>query len=85
VLLFNLHLSSSRDPPVEFSDSKDDLPDEFARLLFEMSSVLPEKIRLEAESEGFEVTDESRGFIFNSDMVKVIQFLDIGTRATNLR
>jgi hypothetical protein len=85
VLLFNLHLSSSRDPPVEFSDSKDDLPDEFARLLFDMSSVLPEKIRLEAESEGFEVTDESRGFIFNSDMVKVIQFLDIGTRATNLR
>jgi len=85
VLLFNLHLSSSKDAPVEFSDSKDDLPDEFARLLFDMSSVLPENLRLEAESEGFEVTDESRGFIFNSDMVKVIQFLDIGTRATNLR
>jgi hypothetical protein len=72
-------------PPIEFPDTNDNLPDEFARLLYEMSSVLPEKIRMEAESEGFSVSDESRGFIFNSDMVKVIQFLDIGTRATNLR
>jgi hypothetical protein len=85
VLLFNLHLSSSMAPPIEFPDTNDNLPDEFARLLYEMSSVLPEKIRMEAESEGFRVSDESRGFIFNSDMVKVIQFLDIGTRATNLR
>jgi len=76
VLLFNLHLSSSKASPIEFPDSNDNLP---------VSSVLPEKIRLEAGSEGFKVTDESRGFIFNSDMVKVIQFLDIGTRATNLR
>jgi hypothetical protein len=85
VLLFNLHLSSSKAAPVEFPDSNEYLPDEFARLLYDMSSVLPEKIRMEAEGEGFDVTDDSRGFIFNSDMVKVIQFLDIGTRATNLR
>lgn len=85
VLLFNLHLSSSTAPPVEFPDSKESLPDEFARLLYDMSSILPEKIRGEAESEGFEVSPESRGFIFNSDIVKVIQFIDMGTRATNLR
>ena len=85
ILLFNLHLSSSTAPPVEFPDSKDYLPDEFASLLYDMSSVLPDKIRTEAESEGFTVSPESRGFIFNSDMVKVIQFIDIGTRATNLR
>lgn len=85
ILLFNLHLSSSTAPPVEFPDSKDYLPDEFASLLYDMSSVLPDKIRTEAESEGFTVSPESRGFIFNSDIVKVIQFIDIGTRATNLR
>jgi hypothetical protein len=85
VLLFNLHLSSSMASPIEFPDNNENLPDEFARLLYEMSSKLPEKIRMEATSEGFRVSDESRGFIFNSDMVKVIQFLDIGTRATNLR
>ena len=85
VLLFNLHLSSSTAPPVEFPDSKEPLPDEFASLLYDMSSILPEKIRVEAESEGFDVSPESRGFIFNSDIVKVIQFIDIGTRATVLR
>ena len=85
ILLFNLHLSSSTAPPVEFPDNKNYLPDEFASLLYDMSSVLPEKIRAEAESEGFTVSPESRGFIFNSDIVKVIQFIDIGTRATNLR
>jgi hypothetical protein len=70
---------------VEFPDSKMYLPDEFASLLYDMSSTLPEKIREEAESEGFYIMPESRGFIFNSDMVKVIQFLDIGTRATSFR
>ena len=85
VLLFNLHLSSSRSPPVEFPSSPEGLPDQFARQLFNMSSVLPEKLRNEAANEGFLVTEQSRGFIFNSDMVKVIQFLDIGTRATDLR
>ncbi|MBD3172599.1 VWA domain-containing protein [Candidatus Bathyarchaeota archaeon] len=85
VLLLNLHLSSSQANPIEFPDIKEALPDEFARLLYDMSSILPEKIRNEAESEGFEVSEESRGFIFNSDIVQVIQFIDIGTRATNLR
>lgn len=85
VLFMNLHLSSSQARPVEFPDMKEALPDEFASLLYDMSSVLPEKIRAEAEMEGFEVSPGSRGFIFNSDIVKVVQFIDIGTRATNLR
>jgi hypothetical protein len=85
VLLLNLHLSSSTKPPVEFPDSTDSLPDSHATLLFNMSSILPDNMRMEAEREGFRVTSQSRGFIFNSDIVKVIQFLDIGTRASNLR
>lgn len=85
VLVLNLHLSSQRTQPIEFPDSDINLPDEHAKLLFRMSSVLPEKMRLEAENDGFNVAEQSRGFIFNSDIVKVIQFLDIGTRATNLR
>ena len=31
------------------------------------------------------MTDGSRGFAFNADLVQLIQFLDIGTRAANLR
>src|SRR5262249_51442714 len=84
-LLFNLHLSSAAGTTVEFPDSEAGLPDQFARLLFRMSSVLPPHIRDQAIGEGYRVTDGSRGFVFNADLVSVIKFLDIGTRPSNLR
>jgi hypothetical protein len=31
------------------------------------------------------ITETSRGFAFNADMVSLIRFLDIGTRPSNLR
>jgi uncharacterized protein YegL len=85
VLLFNLHLSSQRAASIEFADSEQELPDEYARLLFRMSSVLPEYMRNIAEQEGFRASEETRGFVFNADIVAVIRFLDIGTRPSNLR
>jgi hypothetical protein len=84
-LLFNCHLSSSRAQPIVFHDSADGLVDKFAKLLFEMSSVLPEPLRLSAEQERFQVTSDTRGFAFNADLQDLIQFLDIGTRPSNLR
>ena len=85
VLLFNLHLSSQRAEPVQFLASDERLPDKYARLLFQLSSPLPEFMRGVAQQEGFPVCDGARGFVFNADMVSVIQFLDIGTRPSNLR
>src|SRR5215813_12836901 len=85
VLLFNLHLSSHRAAPVEFPDSEAGLPDQYAQLLFRLSSLLPEYMRSIAQQEGFRVSDGTRGFVFNADMVSVIRFLDIGTRPSNLR
>jgi hypothetical protein len=85
VLLFNVHLSSVGGLPIEFPDSDLELPDQYAKQLFNMSSVLPEHIRLAAEQEGFRVSSNSRGFVFNADIVSVIRFLDIGTRPSNLR
>jgi hypothetical protein len=86
VVLFNAHISSRADRPIEFSDSEGQLPDEHARLLFRMSSPLPPKLRDGARAEGFPVSESSRGFVFNADLVSVIRFLDIGTRVSqNLR
>ena len=85
VLLFNLHLSSQKAHPIQFPDSAELLPDTHARLLFDMSSVLPENIMLEAQNDGCNVTEQSKGFVFNSGIDDVIKFLDIGTRAGNLR
>ena len=80
VLLFNCHISSHAAPPIMFPDSEEGLPDEWARMLFKMSSILPESLRKIAKEEGFNVKDKARGFAFNADLVEVIRFLDIGTR-----
>jgi hypothetical protein len=85
VLLFNLHLSSQAAAPVEFPAGDAHLPDQFAKLLFGMSSPLPEYMRAVAAQEGYAVAGEARGFVFNADIVAVIRFLDIGTRPSNLR
>ena len=44
VLLFNGHLSSSNAAPVEFPDSEEMLPDQYAKALFAWSSELPDHI-----------------------------------------
>jgi hypothetical protein len=85
VLLFNVHLSSQRAAPVQFPDCPDGLPDKYARLLFDLSSPLPDFMKAVAQQEGFATGEGTRGFVFNADMVSVIQFLDIGTRPSNLR
>jgi len=68
-----------------FPDSDASLPDSFARTLYQISSPLPESIRNLAHSERFDLGPEARGFAFNADLVELIRFLDIGTRASNLR
>ena len=80
VLLFNAHLSEKENQPIEFPDNEAGLPDNYAKLLFRMSSELPAKLVDAAKSAGFAVGPKSRGFVFNADLVAVIRFLDIGTR-----
>jgi len=80
VLLFNAHISASPANPVEFPAAEDGLPDNFAKLLFRMSSPLPPRLLEAARSDGFPGRPGSRGFVFNADLVSIIRFLDIGTR-----
>jgi hypothetical protein len=87
VLLFNAHISSRPEPPIEFPDRDVGLPDDHARRLFRMSSLLPTPMRNAARQAGLPVTEDSRGFVFNADLGAVVRFLDIGTRVDlkNLR
>ncbi len=85
VLLFNVHLSSQKTPPIEFPGEEVPLPDGFAWNLFRMSSPMPDYMRNIARQEGFDISTDARGFVFNADIVSVIRFLDIGTRPGNLR
>lgn len=85
VLLFNLHVSSAGGKPTIFPGASAELNDEYARTLFSMSSPLPPHMRSYAAQQGIAVDDTSRGFVYNADMITIVQFLDIGTRATDLR
>jgi hypothetical protein len=79
-LIYNCHISGDNASKVVFPDSDSGLPNEYAKMLFNMSSILPEKIRNEAQKKNYPVSAQTRGFAFNSDFVDLIQFLDIGTK-----
>jgi hypothetical protein len=85
VLVFNLHVSAKPHKPVEFPASEAGLADNYAKLLFRISSELPPKLLEAAQSEGFPGTPGTRGFVFNADLVSVIRFLDVGTRVARGR
>jgi len=85
VLLFNLHISNAGGSPTTFPADTSRLPNVYARSLFEMSSELPPHMREYAAHNHYEVSEGSRGFVYNSDAVSLVQFLDIGTRALALR
>jgi hypothetical protein len=85
VLLFNVHVSSLGGSTFEFPHSESELPDKFAKQLFQMSSPLPPHLFDAAKQEGFNVSEGARGFAFNADIIAAIRFLDIGTRPSNLR
>jgi hypothetical protein len=85
VLLFNLHISDAGGPPITFPADSSTLPNVYARSLFDMSSELPPHMREYAASSHYDVQDGCRGFVYNSDIVSLVQFLDIGTRALALR
>ena len=85
LLLFNIHLSDVAATPVQYPDRMELLPqdDEYASLMFRMSSSLPESSRNQAQILDLAVNENSRGYVFNADMTALVQFLDIGTRAAS--
>ena len=83
-LIYNAHLSEMSAVPVQYPADESDLPpDEYAKRMFRMSSEFPEQVRALAADLGLPVTEGSRGYVFNADMVALVQFLDIGTRAAS--
>jgi hypothetical protein len=85
VLLLNIHVSTSEATPTKFPASDGALPDAYGKLLFRMSSPLPDHLIKFAKEKGYAVTSESRGFVFNADAAEIVEFFDIGTRASQLR
>jgi hypothetical protein len=80
VLLLNIHISNSAAAPTVFPADERCLPDDHARRLFRMSSLLPASMVRAAQSQEIAIYDGARGFAFNADLGALVGFLDIGTR-----
>ena len=84
VLVYNAHLSEMSATPVQYpSDESEVPPDEYALQMFLMSSEFPDPVVELAAGMGLPVKEGSRGYVYNADMVALVQFLDIGTRAAS--
>ena len=84
VLLFNTHVSARGERPVLFPTDESNLADDYARLLFHMSSPLPPAMLRQAQIQGESIPNGAVGFAFNADLASVIMFLDIGTRGDKM-
>ena len=84
-LFFNLHIDTSQAQSVMFPSSENGLPDVYSRLLFRMSSSFPANLIEAASGLGYSVNAESRFFCYRAGYEGIVDFYDIGTRASNLR
>jgi hypothetical protein len=84
-LLFNGHISAKGGTSIVFPSAVQALPDQFATMLFNISSPLPTNMSREANGLGFAVSEGSRGFVYNAHAEHIVGLLEIGTRPANLR
>ncbi len=85
VLLFNLYISGGSKKAIEYPHRDTQLGDDYAKVLFNISSPLTSYMRRVLNDEGYSVEESARGFVFNADFNALIRFLDIGTRPSLLR
>lgn len=78
-LIFNVHIGGDKSLKHGFEESENELSTEQARLLFKISSKVPESYKGQATSLGFSVRNESRGFISNAEATDLIQFINFGS------
>lgn len=81
VLMFTLHLSKEDAGSIVFPSDQGKVPNVFAKMLYEMSSVMPDRWQvMAAEKMGVPIQPNARAFVYNANIEKMILFLEIGTR-----
>ncbi len=86
LLLFNVNLSGETVTPIEYPEQcRTDLPNSYAAGgSFEMSSELTPYMLAVARGMDLPVSAGARGFMFNADSAKLSEFLDVGTRVSQV-
>lgn len=85
-LLYNVHVTSANVEPLRYPASESVMPDNFARLVFRMSSTFPDHVRDYARhAYGIALTEQSRAMVLNADAEELVKFIDIGSRPAAMR
>jgi hypothetical protein len=84
-LIYNLHVTAGSGyrelvGPVIFPSAEGQLSDQYGRLLFRMSSVLPPHVARFAADKGYAVDEGARGLIIGSGPEFIVDFFEISTR-----
>ncbi len=79
VIVMNIHISSDTGGALAFPDDEP-TTSEFAKGLFNMSTVLPDSFLERAQEKYPSVTAGARGYMFNAKPEDLSKFFDIGTR-----
>ena len=82
VLVVNCHISSSKADGVLFPTDEGQLPDQFAKDLYHMSSEMPDALRTTAEVKQVTAPVGCRMMAFNADSVNLLKLLSVGTMST---
>lgn len=84
-LLFNLHIDTGEGTGLIFPADEAALPDANSKMLFRSSSPFPPQLVKPAQDKGYSVTPESKFFGYRVGIEGIVDFFDIGTRASELR
>jgi len=78
-LIFNVHLGQSPFNETKFSSTENEVSDEEGKILFKISSKVPETYREAARKYEFVTDVDSRGFVSNAGPETLIKFINFGS------
>lgn len=79
LLLFNAHISDANLGELRLPNSNANLPNSYAKFLFDISSPLPDRMIDQATRVGFSPQSDARGFVFNAGAESMIKLLTFGS------
>ena len=79
VLIYNCHIADSGGPEIKLPANVSGLNSENAKLLFELSSVIPQELFSLAEQAGLAPQEGSRGFMMNASPENLTKMLVFGS------
>ncbi|WP_373479793.1 vWA domain-containing protein [Geminocystis sp.] len=81
VIILNAHISNASAGKIELpSNDSAFSSNQFAKFLFDISSVLPDPLIESAKNTGFNVQTGAKGFVFNADAETLIKLLNFGSQ-----